>query len=250
MKFTLITATYNSAFSLRTCLDSVVNQDYGNIEYIIIDGNSSDNTLDIINEYQQDYSYISLISEPDKGIYDALNKGIKISSGEFIGFIHSDDLLSNNKIISNLANNILRDKLDGIYGDLQYVKRLDVSKVVRLWKSCHFNPKLLRHGWMPPHPTLFLSRNVYEKHGLFDISYIISADYDFILRVFSDSELKFGYYPFVVSKMRIGGVSNKSPKNIIRKSKEDLRAIRNNSTGNFLTLFYKNISKVKQFLFH
>ena len=108
----------------------------------------------------------------------------------------------------------------------------------------------LRNGWMPPHPTLFLSRNVYEKHGLFDISYLISADYDFILRVFSDSELKFGYYPFVVSKMRIGGVSNKSPKNIIKKSKEDLRAIRNNNTGNFLTLFYKNISKVKQFLFH
>ena len=138
------------------------------------------------------------------------------------------------------------ENLDGVYGDLQYVDKSNTKKIIRSWKSCDFKPRLLKQGWMPPHPTLFLKKEVYEKHGLFDLSYRISADYDFLLRIFKDPELKFGYLPKVITKMRVGGASNKSLKNIIKKSKEDYRAIRINNIGNFLTLARKNFSKIKQ----
>ena len=139
------------------------------------------------------------------------------------------------------------ESLDGVYGDLQYVNKINFKKIIRNWKSCDFKPSLLKQGWMPPHPTLFLKKEVYEKHGLFDLSFKISADYDFMLRIFKDSELKFGYLPKVITKMRVGGASNRSLKNVIRKSKEDYRAIRSNNVGNFLTLIKKNTSKLKQF---
>ena len=247
MKLTLISATYNSATSVKTCLDSIVSQDYGFLEYLIIDGKSSDDTLNIVKDYQQKFPFIKLISKKDHGIYDALNKGINLASGDIIGFVHSDDFLASKGIINNIVSMITSKNLDGVYGDLQYVDKLNTQKVIRNWKSCDFIPGLLEQGWMPPHPTLFLKKEVYEKHGLFDLSYKISADYDFMLRIFKDTELKFGYLPKVVTKMRVGGASNRSLKNIIKKSKEDYRAIRSNNVGNFLTLIKKNTSKLKQF---
>jgi glycosyltransferase len=245
MIVSIITATQNSADSIKSCLDSVLNQNYINIEYIIIDGKSNDRTLKIIKKLA--HTQIKIFSEKDDGIYDALNKGINIATGDIIGFVHSDDFLASNDIINNIASMINSENLDGVYGDLQYVDKNNLQKVIRNWRSCEFNQGLLKNGWMPPHPTLFLKKEVYQKHGLFDPSYRISADYDFMLRVFKDSELKFGYLPKVITKMRVGGASNRSLKNIIKKSKEDYRAIRINDIGNFLTFIKKNISKIKQF---
>lgn len=249
MKVTLITAAYNSGSSIKTCLDSVISQNYGDLEYLIIDGKSSDDTLNIIKDYQQKYPYIKLISEKDYGIYDALNKGVELAAGDVIGFVHSDDLLSNNHVISDVVNNLQNEQLDGIYGDLQYVDKVDLNKVIRLWKSCAFKPSLLKQGWMPAHPTLFLKKEVYKKHGLFDLTYKIAADYDFMLRVLKDNTLKVGYLPKVITKMRLGGASNRSLKNIIQKTKEDYRAIKTNQVGGILSIIQKNTSKISQFIF-
>ena len=247
MKLTIITATFNSAHGINKCMDSILHQDYENIEYIIIDGESKDLTLEIISEKQKTHPSIKLISESDQGIYDALNKGLSAASGDIIGFVHSDDFLESNNIIGDIVSMIKSENLDGVYGDLQYVDKNNIQIVIRNWKSSEFNKSLLKKGWMPPHPTLFLKKEVYKNHGLFDLSYKISADYDFMLRVFNDSELKFGYLPKVITRMRVGGASNRSLKNIIRKTKEDYRAIKRNNIGNFTTLITKNTSKLKQF---
>ena len=247
MKVSLITATYNSEISIKTCLDSIVSQDYSDLEYLFIDGGSSDNTLSIIKKYRQNNPFIKMVSEKDYGIYDALNKGISAASGDIIGFVHSDDFLASSDIINDIVSMMKTESLDGVYGNLQYVDKINTKKIIRNWKSCHFKTGLLKNGWMPPHPILFLKREVYQKYGLFDVSYRISADYDFMLRIFKDSELKFGYLPKVITKMRVGGASNRSIKNIIEKSKEDYRAIKSNNIGDFLTLIRKNTSKLKQF---
>lgn len=247
MKISIITATFNSENSLKETLNSLFNQDYNNIESIIIDGNSTDSTLGIVERFHNKSKNIKLISEPDDGIYDALNKGLALATGDLIGFVHSDDLLASSEVISELVSEIQNENLDGVYGDLQYVDKENTNKIIRFWKSCEFKPNLLREGWMPPHPTLFLKKEVYEKYGLFDLSFNISADYDFMLRVLNDSELKFGYLPKVITKMRVGGTSNRSLENIIKKTREDYRAIKINKIGNFLTLIRKNTSKLKQF---
>ncbi len=139
-------------------------------------------------------------------------------------------------------------QVDGIYGDLEYVDKQDTSKVIRYWKSNPFNRKYLHYGWMPAHPTLFLKREVYEKYGRFDLDFTIAADYDFMLRILKHTELQFAYLPQVITKMRLGGESNKSIQNIIQKSKEDLRAIRKNKVGGWRTLLFKNFSKITQFI--
>ena len=247
MKVSIITASYNSEESIAGCLKSCSNQNYDKIEYLIIDGNSIDKTLEIVKNHQKDYPFVKLVSEKDHGIYDALNKGINLASGDIIGFVHSDDFFASNDIVKDIVSIMKSESLDGVYGDLQYVDRYNTQKIIRNWKSCHFKLSLLKQGWMPPHPTLFLKKEVYEKYGLFDLSYKISADYDFMLRIFKDTKLKFGYLPKVVTKMRVGGASNRSLNNIIRKSKEDYRAIKSNNIGNFLTLIKKNTSKLKQF---
>ena len=248
MKVTIITATYNSAKNIKTCLDSVISQNYSDLEYLLIDGKSSDATLNILKYYQQKYSYLSVVSEEDFGIYDALNKGVQLATGDVIGFVHSDDVLADNQIISDLVAELKTKELDGVYGDLQYVKKNDLNKIVRFWKSCNFKSSQLKKGWMPPHPTLFLKRDVYRKHGLFNLDYKIAADYDFMLRILNDHSLKYDYLPKVITKMRVGGASNGSLKNIMQKTKEDYRVIKNNEIGGILTLLGKNILKIKQFL--
>jgi len=247
IKVSIITATYNSAHGIEACLDSILSQDYKNIECLIIDGQSKDQTLEIVSQKQKNHSCINLVSESDKGIYDALNKGIALASGSLIGFVHSDDLLASTNVISKLVKKIQNEKLDGVYGDLQYVDKININKIIRFWKSCVFQPELLKRGWMPAHPTLFLKKQVYDKHGVFNISYEISADYDFMLRALKDKDLEYGYLPEVITKMRLGGASNRSLKNIIKKSKEDYHAIRSNNIGGIITLLLKNTSKIKQF---
>ena len=248
MKVSIITATYNSSHGIEACLDSILSQDYKNIECLVIDGKSVDQTIEIVSEKKKKHSSINIVSEPDKGIYDALNKGVNLASGDIIGFVHSDDLLASKTVISKLVSKFLNEKIDGVYGDLQYVNKDDTTRVVRLWKSRDFTTDLLRKGWMPAHPTFFLKKEVYKIHGKFNLKYKIAADYDFMVRVLKDPSLTFGYMPCVITKMRVGGISNGGFKNIILKSKEDYEVLLSNKIGGVLTLFKKNISKLFQFI--
>ena len=167
---------------------------------------------------------IRVVSEPDNGIYYALNKGVSLATGSIIGFVHSDDFLANNNVIANILEQFNKDSnIDGVYGDCYLIGKFNSEKIIRTWKSCNFDKSLLKFGWMPPHPTLFLRKEIYSKHGKFDLSYEIAADYDCILRIFNDKELKFKYLPIFFLKMRIGGASSMNFKNIIKKSKEDYK---------------------------
>ena len=246
LKISIIVATYNSSKTIRSCLDSIFNQNYSSIEINLIDGKSSDNTLDIVKNYNRKIP-IKIISEEDNGIYDALNKGIYSSIGDVIGFVHSDDILASSTIFSEIIKKISLENFDGVYGDLQYVDFDKTDKVIRNWKSCDFNDKLLKKGWMPAHPTFFLKKAVYDKHGGFNLNYSISSDYDFMIRVLNDNSLKFCYLPRVISKMRVGGSSNRSLKNILKKSREDYIIIKKNKVGNFITLVRKNLLKINQY---
>ena len=250
MKVSIITATYNSEATIASCMKSVVQQSYQAIEYVVVDGKSSDDTLEIVKQNQLNYPHVAfkIISEPDKGIYDALNKGIDNATGAIIGFVHSDDVLASDTILSEIAKVFQNNALDGVYGDLQYVSHSNINHVIRYWKSQSFHPKLLKQGWMPAHPTLFLKHDIYKKYGNFDLSYKIAADYDFMLRILKDETLKFSYVPKVITKMRVGGMSNRSVKNILQKSKEDYRAVTSNKVGGLLSVLRKNTSKIKQFI--
>jgi glycosyltransferase involved in cell wall biosynthesis len=241
----IITVCYNSSKTILDTINSVNSQSYPEIEHIFVDGLSSDNTVEIINLNSQTKNVV--ISEKDNGLYDAINKGISIATGDVIGFLHSDDLLASSSIILDLMTEMKSKKLDGIYGDLEYVDKYDTNKIIRYWKSCEFRSVILKQGWMPAHPTLFLKKQVYDKHGVFNTSYKIAADYDFMLRILKDNNLNYGYLPKVITKMRVGGASNRSLKNIIQKTREDYRAITSNNIGGWLSILLKNLSKIKQF---
>ncbi|WP_179004980.1 glycosyltransferase family 2 protein [Winogradskyella forsetii] len=248
MKVSLITATYNSESTINTCMESVLNQTYKNIEYIVIDGVSSDGTLNYIKEKSKAYPQIIFSSAKDTGIYDALNKGIEKATGDIIGLVHSDDFLADNDVIETIVNTFKNENADGVYGNLHYIAFDNTDKVIRNWVGKQFRPKLLTQGWMPAHPTLYLKKDIYEKYGTFNLSYKIAADYDFILRIFKQPQLKFYYLPKTIVKMRVGGASNRSLKNIIQKTNEDYRAINANEIGSWKTILIKNVSKLKQFV--
>lgn len=245
MKVSIITATYNSAKTISDTLQSLNEQNYQDIEYIIIDGASIDNTLDVIK--QQCPRVTTIISEPDKGIYDALNKGVRVATGDIIGFLHSDDLFAYSDAVKDIVSQLKKSDCDALYGDLQYVSKDDTENVIRLWKSGTYTKEKLKNGWMPPHPTFYMKRDLYEKFGLFDLSFKIAADYDSLLRYLWTNNVTMTYLPKVVMKMRVGGASNRSLKNIIQKTKEDITALKNNKIFWPSALFLKNLSKISQF---
>lgn len=252
MKVSIITATYNSSSTISRCISSVNEQTYLNIEHIIVDGASTDNTLEIIQNTPNRIAQI--ISEPDKGIYDALNKGIKLATGDIIGFLHSDDCFCSAKtlenIVSTFSNKNQKEYPDVVYGDLVFTDKKNNSKVVRYWKSKSFEPKLLRQGWMPPHPTLFMRHEVYEKHGSFNTNLKCAADYDYILRVFQDHTVIIEYLPEIITQMQIGGMSTGSTKSLINKKIEDYRVLKYNNIPNpFWVLLLKNTLKIPQLIF-
>lgn len=246
MKLSIITSVWNNKETIKDAIESVLNQTYENIEYVLVDGGSSDGTIDIVKSYGDRIS--KFVSEKDKGIYDGLNKGVSLATGDVVAFLHSDDLYENNTVVEEIAKMFQADSsLDGVYGDLIYTYKDDTSKVLRYWKSRDFDKKLLARGWMPAHPTLFLKRDVYERFGGFDLSFKIAADYDFMLRVLNGG-IKVKYIPQVLYKMRVGGESNKSIKNIMLKSREDLQALKKNNVGGVYSLLLKNLSKITQFI--
>ena len=247
MKITVITASFNNSSTLPQTIDSLLSQSFKNIEYIVIDGNSTDGTKEILQSNSSNITKI--ISEKDSGIYDALNKGITLASGEIIGFLHADDTYASTDILDKIAAAFSQSpSIWAVYGDLQFVSQENTSKVIRSWKSKPFKPNLLARGWMPAHPTLFFRKEVYEKYGHFNTNYRIAADYDFILRVFSQPGFSATYIPEVFINMRMGGASTGSLKNLLLKSKEDYLILRRNKIGNVFTLILKIFSKVSQFL--
>lgn len=247
MKISIISATYNSTKNICDCMQSVADQYYPYIEHIVVDGGSTDGTMEIAKSSP---SVSKTISEPDQGIYDALNKGIKLATGEVIGFLHSDDLFNSSETLQHIAEAFADKNVSVVYGDLVFIEQQNKDKIARYWKSQPFKPELLNHGWMPPHPTVFMRKEVYEKHGLFNINLKCSADYDYILRVFRDPTLKIVYLPEIITKMRMGGMSTGGLKNLINKKKEDYWVLKQNKIPHPLwTLGCKNFSKIPQLIF-
>ncbi|MBL4813123.1 MAG: glycosyltransferase [Rhodobacteraceae bacterium] len=246
MTISVVTAVYNRADTIGASLQSLAAQDYANVEHVVQDGGSSDGTLDILRGWDSGPK-ISLQSAADGGIYDAINKGIARATGDVIGLLHSDDELAGRGVLSRVAQAFEVPTVMAVYGDLQYVAADGSGRVLRHWTSGEFSPQKLRRGWMPPHPTLYMRASVFADQGSYDTSYRIAADYEAMLRWFGRGGLRPAYIPEVLVRMRVGGESNRSVKQIITKSREDLRALRSTGTGGIGALAWKNISKLPQF---
>lgn len=244
MIFSIITAVYNNRNEIQGAAASVAEQQDVKYEHIIMDGGSTDGTIDLIKASNN--PYINFESSRDKGIYDALNKGISKAKGDIIGLLHSDDLFADDHVLADVQA-MFEAGYDGVYGDLDYVYKNDTASIVRHWKALVPDSFQFELGWMPPHPALFLKRSVYEEVGSFDLQYKISGDYDFILKVFLKNKYKIGYLPRTLVKMRVGGESNRSIKNVLRKSKEDFAIASKHFKIPFFTVFFKNFRKIPQF---
>jgi len=242
----IITACYNSAATVADCLECVKTQSHPHIEHIVIDGASNDHTLAIVEAYPH---VRKLVSESDGGIYDAMNKGVRLASGEIIGILNSDDMYIDDEVVSDVVDCFEKSNVMAVYADLEYVDAQDINKVKRLWKSGIFSTQNFFYGWMPPHPTFFVRREVYEKFGLFNTNFKSSADYEFMLRCLVKFEVEAAYLPRTIVKMRNGGQSNASFINRWRANREDRRAWDvNGLTPYFFTIPLKPIRKIFQFL--
>ena len=247
MKISIITVSYNSAQTIESAIKSILSQTYSNIEYLIIDGDSKDETTSIIKKFEDKISFI--VSEPDKGIYDAMNKGIRMSSGDVIGVLNSDDLYADPNVLQDVIKYFIEDKeLDILFGNLVYVSQYEPSKIVRKWNSKPYFNNFFEYGNVPPHPALFVRSHVYQKAGLFDLQYKLAADYEFMLRIFKKYKFKSLYINRLMVKMRLGGATNKNLINILKGNKEILRAWENNELKNPLFLMpLRVVKRLSQF---
>ena len=246
VKVSIITVCFNSEKTIRNTIKSVLNQNYPNIEYIIIDGGSQDNTLSTIESYHR--SITKIVSEKDNGMYDALNKGIDLSTGDLIGILHSDDIFYSNDVVNNIVKKIKISKTDSIYGDLDYVDEYNLNKVIRKWKSGTYNQRKLLFGWMPPHPTFFIKKEIFNKYGKYDLSFGTASDYELMVRILYKYKISCEYLPNVITKMRMGGLSNMSISNRINAHLQDWRAWKINDISNFpIWVLLKPIRKIPQY---
>jgi glycosyltransferase involved in cell wall biosynthesis len=243
---TIVTATYNSARTIHDTLTSVAAQDYPRIEHVIVDGLSTDDTLDIV----RGYPHVSrIISEKDAGIYDAMNKGIRHSAGDIIGLLNSDDFYISGDVISKVVEQMLRMEAKALYGDLVYVHPDQTNKIIRTWIAGKCHPRKFLFGWMPPHPTFFVRREVYERYGVFNTALKSAADYELMLRFLYKEKVSVCYLPRVLVKMRAGGMSNASMRNRINANIEDREAWRvNRIRPYFYTTWLKPLRKLTQYL--
>jgi len=247
VKVSVITACYNRAQTIVATIDSVAGQTHRDIEHIVVDGGSTDGTLELVSGRRS--SIARLITGPDKGIYDALNKGIAASTGDMIGFLHSDDVYAGSDVIQTVVEETQARSLDALYGDVVFVRTDDVDRIVRVYSSRRFRPSLIGWGWMPAHPALFVSRKLFQKFGSFKTDYEIAGDFEFVARIFAKPSFKYGYVPKVLVKMRMGGVSTKGWRNTVMVNKEILRACRENGiSSNYLKLLLKYPAKALEFL--
>ena len=247
MKVSIVTPTYNSAKTIVDTILSVNKQDYTNIEHIIIDGGSKDNTLELIRNTPNRVKKI--ISEPDKGIYDAMNKGVALAIGDIVGILNSDDFYNSNDVIAKVVKTFQEGEYEGVYGDLEYVDARNTNRVVRYWESKAYKEGLFKKGWHPAHPTFFVKKEVYDKYGNFNLKYKIGADYEIMLRFIEKNRIKVAYIPETLVKMRVGGASNQSIKNIIKANIECYNAWKDNGLSILPFVFIlKPLSKTLQYL--
>ncbi len=245
MKLSIVTAVMNGRATLPDMLESLRSQSHKKIEHVVQDGGSTDGTLAYL--HREGLAGMRLRTRADTGIYDAINQGIARATGDVIGLLHADDRLADPDVLAAVADAMQDPAIDGVYGDLQYVARDDATRVIRHWNAGPYVAAKLRRGWMPPHPTLYLRRSVFARAGLYDTSFRISGDYDGMLRFLTTGKVRLGYIPKVMVQMKMGGISNRSFAHMIRKSREDYRAIRRHNVGGIGTLVAKNVSKLAQF---
>lgn len=245
MKISIITPSFNSEKTIEETIKSVLSQTYNDIEYLIIDGGSRDRTLEIVDKYKDKISKI--VSEPDKGIYDGMNKGIKLATGEIVGILNSDDLYFDEFVIENVMKIFRENKIDCLWGDLVYFKD-DPNKFIRVWKGGNYKPGIFKTGWVPPHPTFFVKKEIYEKYGYFRLDFPVAADYELMLRFLEKYRIKGYYLPKFLVKMRVGGNANKL-KNIIKGNLECIRAWKVNGLKMpFYTPFFRMFRRIPQIL--
>ncbi len=248
MMISIITVCRNSSKTIERALRSVVEQDYPNIDHIVIDGASTDSTLSILQNFRAHLSH--LISEPDDGIYDAMNKGLALARGDVICFLNADDFYSSSKVISSVMSQIQLYKLDALIGNVAYFKEKNPNKIIRLYRSSRFTPKRLSWGLMPAHPALFLKKNIFNRVGLFDKSYRIAGDFEFVIRVFHNQSICYQYDQNILVNMQSGGISNNGWKSKYIINCEILRACRKNGlASNQWKILFRYIYKFADYIF-
>ncbi len=243
-KISLITVTYNVRATIDRCIESVVAQKYKNVEYIIIDGGSTDTTIERINKYKDHITVF--VSEPDKGVYDAMNKGIRHATGDIIGTLNADDFFASDDILESVAAMFTEQNADIAYGDLDYVD--EQGKIIRKWRSKNYKRGIFNLGWMPPHPTFYCKRELFDRFGYYSLDYGTAADYELMLRFMHMNSIRICYINKVMVKMQCGGMSNNSPTNRVKAWKSDLRAMRSNGIQfPLLSLIIKPLRKIVQY---
>jgi glycosyltransferase involved in cell wall biosynthesis len=247
MKITIITVCFNAAATIKKTLDSVASQTYPNIEHIVIDGNSNDGTLEILRANETQFS--TLLSEPDSGVYDAMNKGLRIATGDIIGFLNADDFFSHQDVVSRITLAFKDQNIQAIFGDAEYFSPEFPNRILRRYRSNQFKPKNLKFGIIPAHPTLYLRKSVYEQFGLFDPKYKIAGDFEFIARVFKGSTIAYRYFPEVMIKMQAGGLSNRGLKsNFLINREIKIACIDNDIRTNDLNLLLRYPRKLLEWI--
>lgn len=245
-KVSIITVTYNSEKFLEDCIHSVQGQHFKNIEHIIIDGKSTDGTVGIIKKYENGIA--RWVSEPDNGIYDAINKGMAMATGDVIGILNSDDVLDNDDVITKIVKTFVSQKTDVVYGDLEVVAQDDTNKVLRIWKGQPFNRNRFKYGWMPAHPTFYVKRSLIEQFGGYETHYFTAADYEFMARYLYKHKVSATYLPSLIVRMRTGGASNVNLKQRLRANRRDYLAMRRNKIPfPLIASILKPLIKVHQF---
>ncbi len=247
VKISIITVVYNGEKTIQECIASVLGQDYFNIEYIIVDGASTDDTLSVVQRYADRITRV--VSEPDQGIYDAMNKGIGYATGEVVGVLNADDVYASPTVLSQVAAAFQTQQCEACYGDLWYVSNDSSGHVTRKWVSGKYREGAFLWGWMPPHPTFFVKRESYQRYGLFRLDMGSAADYELMLRLIHRYKIRLSYLPRVLVKMRVGGVSNTSWRNRWKANRKDREAWKvNGLEANFWTHWLKPLRKIGQFL--
>lgn len=246
-KVSIITVSYNSEKTIRDTIESVLSQSYSNLEYIIIDGGSIDKTLNIISEYSS--NIIKVVSERDNGIYDAMNKGIKLASGDIIGMLNSDDLYTSNSILQEVVDIFRKSCSDCVFADLIVVNRNDTNKILRYYDSSHFSIAKFKYGWMPAHPTFFTYKSIYSRVGKYSTDYQIASDFEMLLRILYKNSYTYSYYPKVIVKMRHGGKSSGGLQKSLMLNSEIIKACRRNGIKtNYFVLLLKIPRKIFEYV--
>lgn len=248
MTISIITATYNSVATLRDTFESVLAQTYKDIDYIVVDGCSKDNTLDIIREYEPRFDgRMRWISEPDKGIYDAMNKGIRMAKGDVVGILNSDDFYFDNTVLAEISKAFLQHDTDSVFANLVYVNANNTDTIERIWKGSPYKPGRFQYGWVPAHPTFYVKRQCYLRFGDYDLSYQVSADFELMLRFLAKNRIKSHYIDRYFVRMRSGGESNGSLRNILLGNKNVIRAFKENGIQpSKLYPFFRLVPKIGQ----